>query len=579
VTDATGTSNSDLTLEMFPFHKLVNPESRGTGGVNPNDPAVIQSLDDRTGAQGVIKTRFLGTREGQPTEPGRVIRQTSTDQSKGHNVRQITGRNAPTVINAVFNFANFWDGRANHYFNANNPFGVQDINARVWVNQSNSLSQLDLSLPANLLNNSSLASQAVGPPMSDVEMSWLGRTWPDVGRKILSLKPLATQKVHASDSVLAGLAEPVGKGLKTTYAALIQAAFQPEFWNSAARINGYSQMEANFALFFGLSVQLYEATLVSDDTPFDRFQNGNPAAMSASAQRGMNTFFSTAANCSFCHTGAEFTTATVSIANNPEEPGVIETMNMGDGGIATYDIGFYNIGLIPTAQDIGRGANDPFGNPLSFSRQRQIINGNGTADTTDGKLTFNSSFVPNQGCIPDLLANVPLICPPVLSTVTRIAVNGNFKTPTLRNVELTGPYMHNGSMATLGQVVDFYVRGGNFREANLSDLDPFINDIPSMKGTAGAPLQVELIDFLKSLTDERVRWEEAPFDHPQIFVPDGHQSLLTKNPKLAKSLTDRMLEIPAVGRNGRLAEGLGPLKPYLADDLSGADLDNFHYLP
>lgn len=88
-------------------------------------------------------------------------------------------------------------------------------------------------------------------------------------------------------------------------------------------------------------------TLISDDTPFDRFQNGGPTAMSASAQRGMNTFSSTATNCFACHTGAEFTSATGSVVTNPEEPGQIETMNMGDGGIATYDIGFYHIGVTP----------------------------------------------------------------------------------------------------------------------------------------------------------------------------------------------------------------------------------------
>ena len=61
---------------------------------------------------------------------------------------------------------------------------------------------------------------------------------------------------------------------------------------------------------------------------------------------------------------------------------------MGDGDIATYDIGFYNIGVSPTAADVGRGGNDPFGNPLSFSRQRAIVNGSDTADTPDGNLTF-----------------------------------------------------------------------------------------------------------------------------------------------------------------------------------------------
>ena len=48
----------------------------------------------------------------------------------------------------------------------------------------------------------SLASQATGPPLSDVEMSYAGRTWPDIGKKLLRapqggapLRPLAYQKV------------------------------------------------------------------------------------------------------------------------------------------------------------------------------------------------------------------------------------------------------------------------------------------------------------------------------------------------------------------------------------------------
>ena len=43
------------------------------------------------------------------------------------------------------------------------------------------------------------------------------------------------------------------------------------YWNSSRKVGRYTQIEANFTLFFGLAVQLYEATLVSDDTPFDRF--------------------------------------------------------------------------------------------------------------------------------------------------------------------------------------------------------------------------------------------------------------------------------------------------------------------
>ncbi|HXV19806.1 MAG TPA: cytochrome c peroxidase [Desulfuromonadales bacterium] len=563
--------NGTLTTADFPFHQMVNPDDRGTGGLDPDDPAVLRSVDDVVGAQGVPRTQLVGITEGQAVDRGRTLRDTPF-ASNGRNVRQVTGRNSPTIINAVFNFANFWDGRANHNFNGVNPFGVQDADATVWLNSGGALTPLSLvnaDDPANQLDNASLASQAVGPPGDSTEMSWAGRSWPEIGRKMLSLRPLAKQAVHPQDSRLGPLRHPSGQGLATTYAAMIQGSFVNEFWDGAGTVTGgFTQMEANFSLFFGLAVQLYEATLVSDDTPFDRFAEGNLAALSESAQRGLTLFLSGGIGCFNCHVGAEFTSATVSMAKNPEEPGVVETMNMGNGGAATYDIGFYNIGVTPTAADLGRGGNDPFGNPLAFSRQRQIANGN-----APGTLTFDTRFVPDQGCVPDLLGNPPLVCPPNLSTITRTAVNGNFKTPTLRNVELTGPYMHNGGMATLMQVVDFYTRGGNFHDANIADLDPFIVDLNGLKGNEAE--QRALVDFLLALTDERVRQESAPFDHPQLFVAEGHVSSVPGNPKRTRLLADNLREIPAVGAPGRAAQGLPPLRPFLNE---GGD-PNFHYQP
>ena len=57
------------------------------------------------------------------------------------------------------------------------------------------------------------------------------------------------------------------------------------------------------------------------------------------------------------------------------------------------------------------------------------------------------------------------------------------------------------------------------------------------------------------LTDPRVLHEQAPFDHPQLFVPDGHpgdQSSVTPsgNTNGTPTATDELVEIPAVGRNG-----------------------------
>jgi hypothetical protein len=97
----------------------------------------------------------------------------------------------------------------------------------------------------------------------------------------------------------------------------------------------------------------------------------------------------------------------------------------------------------------------------------------------------------------------------------RVAVDGAFKTPGLRNVELTGPYFHNGGVATLRQVVQFYNRGGNFCSFNLKDLDPAIKPLGLT-----AVQEKQLVAFLLSLTDQRVRYRSAPFDHPELRVPD-----------------------------------------------------------
>jgi len=66
---------------------------------------------------------------------------------------------------------------------------------------------------------------------------------------------------------------------------------------------------------------------------------------------------------------------------------------------------------------------------------------------------------------------------PPISPTERVAVDGAFKVPSVRNVELTGPYFHNGGKATLEQVVDFYSRGGDFHEANIDNLDQRIRDL------------------------------------------------------------------------------------------------------
>jgi cytochrome c peroxidase len=71
---------------------------------------------------------------------------------------------------------------------------------------------------------------------------------------------------------------------------------------------------------------------------------------------------------------------------------------------------------------------------------------------------------------------------------------GKFRAPTLRNIALTAPYMHDGSMATLEEVIDHYAAGGKVDQPNKTHV------IRPFSMTEGD--KRDLIEFLKSLTDE-----------------------------------------------------------------------------
>jgi hypothetical protein len=159
-------------------------------------------------------------------------------------------------------------------------------------------------------------------------------------------------------------------------------------------------------------------------------------------------------------------------------------------------------------------------------------------------------------------------CTPVASD-GRDAVDGSFKVPSLRNVELTGPYFHNGGQSTLEQVVAFYNRGGDGTGTEFSNTTGFgIN--PTNRAPAIFPLnltpddQANVVAFLKALTDDRVRWEKAPFDHPSLTIPNGHsfnETSVLRNGATSYAM-DSMLTIPAVGAAGRAAANLPSLGPF-----------------
>jgi cytochrome c peroxidase len=99
--------------------------------------------------------------------------------------------------------------------------------------------------------------------------------------------------------------------------------------------------------------------------------------------------------------------------------------------------------------------------------------------------------------------------------------DGEFKTPVLRNVELKGPFMHNGRFSTLEEVVDFYDRGGDHAAYNIN-----VQLIRPLSLQADA--KAALAAFMKRpLTDLRVRDELPPFDRPTLFTESNKQPEIT----------------------------------------------------
>jgi cytochrome c peroxidase len=454
------------------------------------------------------------------------------------------------VINAVFNFRNFWDGRGNNVFNGGDPFGMRNAQPQVWKLEKSKLTKVSVLIPS-----SSLASQGSGPPLSGTEMSCRNRAFVMLGKKLLDQKILYGQSISPGDSVLGSFSNA---NLRPLYRGLIAKAFRPEWWQATAAIRfttsdatasasmdlrnppkfrtpidiSVGQMEANFSLFFSLAIQLYESSLVANDSPFDRYAAGDTGALSDVQKTGLS-IFTGKGRCINCHGGAELTNASFRNVLNQR----LERMAMGNGSMKIYDNGFYNIGVRPYNEDAGVGGTVPWGRPLSESLM--VLN------KLSALLGNNFSNAAN----------------PVPSSADEVNVTGAFKTPGLRNVELTGPYFHNGGKATLMQVVDFYNRGADFAQENRPFLAPDIQPI----GLSGDEKNA-LVAFLLSLTDERVRWQKAPFDHPSLCLPHGEtgDTLWVKpdavNPVNGADEPVNFLCLPEVGASGSAA----PLQPFLS---------------
>ena len=339
--------NQDVVATDFPFHKLVDPDLPGEDLINTDGTQIAGNVavesDDVMSSMGIsIFKEFVDVLVGAgafgpaiqgvaPLLPdiGNIV---PDPVPVNQGLRRVEPRHTPTFHGAAFNLDNFWDARARFDFNGGSVFGPSDPFFHIFVNDGSSAGAMhglpnpsevtiELSLdqwapdagedpvPARI-KFSSLASQAAGPPLSEFEMSFLGRNWAKIGKKMLQdgVTPLANQLVTPTDSLLGPLANGGSKpGLSITYPELIKLAFDQQLWANTSQhftgavgadpfdfnfvltgpsaggagatdTNQFTQMEANFSLFFCLSVQAYEEVTIPDDTPADRFFDVNPNA-------------------------------------------------------------------------------------------------------------------------------------------------------------------------------------------------------------------------------------------------------------------------------------------------------------
>ncbi|MFQ5666901.1 MAG: cytochrome c peroxidase, partial [Candidatus Binatia bacterium] len=195
----------------------------------------------------------------------------------------------------------------------------------------------------------------------------------------------------------------------------------------------------------GMALASYERMLLSANSAFDRWYFGKEeGALSPAAKRGFQLFRGKA-RCANCH-------------------------EVADGSALFTDQGLHNTGI---------GYRQTMGAPLQ-TEKLQVAPGT--------FLSFDPAVIAASAERP-------------LHDLGRYEITGDpddrwkYKTPTLRNIALTAPYMHNGSLGTLRDVVDFYNRGGIANELR----DPLIQPLGLSEGEIG-----DLVAFLRSLTGDNV---------------------------------------------------------------------------
>lgn len=205
------------------------------------------------------------------------------------------------------------------------------------------------------------------------------------------------------------------------------------------------------------AIAAFERTLVQADTPFDRYMRGDVSALSKDAVAGM-ALFQGKAGCIECHKGALLS-----------------------------DEKYYHLGV-------------PENPEFEYDQSRQI--------------TFR--YEQYAKGVPEEIYRSTKTDLGLYYKTKRMEDMGKFRTPSLRYLTFTAPYMHNGAFYTIEEVVEFYNAGGG--EDQIKRNFDFGTKSPLIQPLGLTPTEErQLIAFLESLTGDEIRMERPVLPQYGVF--------------------------------------------------------------
>ena len=205
---------------------------------------------------------------------------------------QVTTRKPPSYFDAMFAPRVFWDGRAGDCKTGDGPAGgcFYDPDALAVNKNAKPLIVGTTDVVTGRVVGAALEAQSVGPPTNPKEMACADQDWTKIEAKLKTVSPLAKAK---AGSIPRDMTEFAGN--YNTYPKMFAQAF-----GSSAKVNANDPDDVINSQRIAFAIATHERRLTSDQTPWDRWIEGDDAAMTAQQIRGYVAFMGPG-RCQFCH--------------------------------------------------------------------------------------------------------------------------------------------------------------------------------------------------------------------------------------------------------------------------------------